>query len=312
MMPAPRSKVVSLDEAVSAVGSGADLTLGGFAHSHQPMGFVRALIRRGATDLSLSAVAECWAAEYLAAAGLLRRARMSNFMLEGFGRCHRFSQGVEEGTIAVEDHSHFGMISRLLAGGLGLPYLPVRAMAGTDILAKPGFEPAHEKSRRVPNPFGEDQITVVSALRPDLAVIHAARADKLGNTQLLGPASVIEEQARAAAQVIVTVEELVDTETIRRRPELTLLPGFMVDAVVPLPYGAHPTGVYGYYDHDQPHLAEYYAASRDDGAVDGYLEAYVYGPRDHWAYLDRLGVSRLLRLRVDPGLGYLLSMHAGR
>ncbi|RZN35775.1 CoA-transferase [Bradyrhizobium sp. Leo121] len=299
------SKLVSLAEAAQSVVSGASLTAGGFAHSHQPLAFTRELIRQGHSRLTLMSVAECWVAEFLAAAGMLEKVYFSNFMFEGYGRCQRFSKAVEAGTIAVEDHSHFGMVSRLMAAGLGLPFMPMKAMAGTDILAVSGFEPAAHKAKRLESPFGNGIVTAVSPLKPDVAIIHAARADRLGNAQLFGTTSVIEEQARAARQVIVTVEEIVDTDVIRRQPELTLLPALMVDMIVHVPYGAHPTGVYGYYDHDAPHLADYYAASRSETDTAAWLDRWVHGLPDHYAYLDALTMSRLLRLRVDPALGYL-------
>jgi acyl CoA:acetate/3-ketoacid CoA transferase alpha subunit len=300
-----KSKLVPLEEAVGAVADGASLTAGGFAHSHQPLAFTRALIRAGRRDLSLMGVAECWVAEFLAAAGMLRRAHFSNFMFEGYGRCRRFSEGVEAGRIEVEDHSHFGMVMRLMAGGLSLPFMPLSSMSGTDILAQPGFEPAAAKSASLASPFGAGAVRVVSPLRPDVAVIHAARADRLGNVQLFGTTSVVEEQARAAGTVIVTVEEIVEIDEIRRQPELTIIPGLMVDMVVHLPYGAHPTGVYRYYDHDPACLADYYAASHSQADTDRWLDRWAHGPADHFAYLDAIGASRLLKLRVDPALGYL-------
>lgn len=299
------SKLVPFEEAVGAVPVGASLTMGGFAHSHQPMAFTRALIRRGIGDLTLMGVAECWVAEFLAAAGMLRRTYMSNFMLEGFGRCYRFSRAVETAAVQVEDHSHFGMILRLVAGGLGIPFLPLRSMTGTDLLETAGFEPPERKWARIPSPFTDEEVTTVSALRPDVAVIHAARADPAGNVQLFGPTSVIEEQVRAARTVIVTVEEIVADGVIRNRPELTLIPSFMIDLLVHLPMGAHPTGVYGYYDHDATHLAAYYAASREDAELQRYLDEWVFGLPEHAAYLQRIGARQLLGLRVDPGLGYL-------
>lgn len=297
-------KLTPLAEAVAAVKDGDAITAGGFAHSHQPMAFIRALIREGRRDLTIIGMAECWVAEFLSAAGLLRRAYMSNFMFEGLGRCRQFSAGVESGAIEVEDHSHYGIVCRFMAAGLGLPFMPLRAMAGTDILETPGFEPPEKKARTLASPFGADAVTVVSPLVPDVAIIHAAQADRRGNTRIFGTTSVIEEQVKAARHVIVTAEEIVETDRFRRAPETTLLPGFMVDAVVHLPFGAHPTGVYGYYDHDAPHLDDYYAASRSPETVAGYLDRFVREPADHWAYLDRVGMSRLMRLRVDPALGY--------
>ena len=299
-------KLVSLQDAISVVRNGMALTAGGFAHSHQPMALTRALIRRGVRGLTIMGVAECWVAEYLAAAGALDRAYFSNFMFEGFGRCRRFSEGIEAGLIATEDHSHFGMVCRFQAAGLGLPFMPMRAMAGTDILNMPGFEDPAMKSRRMDSPFGNGIVTAVSPLKPDVAIIHAARADRDGNVQLFGATSVLEEQARAAAHVIVSVEEIVEPNVIRRQPELTILPSLLVDALVHLPYGAHPTGVYGYYEHDTAHLGDYYVASRMQAATDDYLRCWVFEMADHWQYLDALGISRLLRLNVDPVLGSVM------
>lgn len=305
-MTAPPSKLLSLEDAACRVADGTSLTAGGFAHSHQPMAFVRELIRQGRRDLTLMGVAECWIAEFLAAAGALTRTYFSNFMFEGYGRCRRFSEGVETGRIAVEDHSHFGMVSRLMAAGLGLPFMPMRAMLGTDILAQPGFEAPDRKAQVMRSPFGPETVLAVSPLRPDVAVIHAARADERGNVQLFGTTSVVEEQARAARTVIVTVEEIVSSDEIRREPERTILPGLMVDHVVHAPYGAHPTGVYGYYDHDPDHLRLYYGASGSPEATAAYLAEWVGAPPDLWAYLDRIGMGRLMDLRVDPALGYRL------
>ncbi|MCO5063564.1 MAG: hypothetical protein M9924_04015 [Rhizobiaceae bacterium] len=298
-------KLILLDEALAMVPDGSAITAGGFAHSHQPLGFLRALIAQGRSKLALMGVAECWAAEWLAAAGMLDRCWFSNFMFEGFGRCRRFSEAIEAGELEVEDHSHFGMVMRFVAAGQRLPFMPLLAEAGTDIVAVAGFERPDQKTARLASPFADArQVTVTSPLSPDVAIIHAARADKRGNVQLFGASSVIEEQAAAAKKVIVTVEEIVPGETFARRPEATLLPGLMVDAVVHLPFGAWPTGVYGYYDPDLDFLRSYYEASRDAKSCTAWIEQHLKSPRNHWDWLDRAGVTRLLALRPDPALGY--------
>lgn len=302
-----RGKVLSLSEAVASVPDGANLTFGGFAAYFTPLAFVREMLRQGKRDLEMTSVAECWVADHLAGAGRLKRARFSNFMFEGMGRCYNFSRGVERGEILVEDYSHYAITSRLVAGGLGLPFLPIKSMAGTDLMNKHGFE--QEKARPFACPFTGESVLLVPAVRPDIAVIHAARADRDGNTQLFGNTCVIDEQARAATRVLVTVEEIVDDAVIRRQPELTVLPGFLVDAVVEVPFGAHPTGMYRYYDPDFAFLQDYYAASREEAAFRGYLDAYVFGVADHWAYLRKIGIRRLMALRADPGLG-LARIHA--
>ena len=304
-MKSSTAKLVSLQEAARGIPSGASITAGGFAVSHQPLAFTREMIRNGVRDLTLIGMAECWVAEWLCAVGALSRTYMSNFMLEGFGRCRRFSAAVESGELQVEDHSHFGITARLVAAGLGLPFMPVRSMAGTDILAKPGFEPPEHKYHTLRSPFGGEPVTLLSALRPDFAILHVAKADEIGNVQTFGSAAIVSEQARAAKFVIVTAEEIVTTDEIRRNPESTMIPALMVHQVVHVPYGAHPTGVYGYYDHDAVHLAEYYEASRTDEGARAYFRKYVDDAPDHFAYLDRIGMSRLMALRVDPALGYV-------
>lgn len=298
-------KVICLDQALDMVPDGCTLTAGGFAHSHQPMGFIRALIAQGRSDIALVGVAECWVAEWLAAANILKRTWFSNFMLEGFGRCRRFSEAVESGALAVEDHSHFGILMRLAAAGQRLPFMPLLSQAGTDIVRWGGLAPADQKTAMVTSPFADKRVvSVTSPLSPDVAVIHAARADHNGNIQLFGAASAIDEQAAASRVVIVTVEEIVSGETFARNPGATLLPGLAVDAVVHLPYGAWPTGVYGYYDPDLDFLQDYYQASREASTCDAWVESNLKGPTDHWDWLDRAGVARLLALRCDPVLGY--------
>ena len=301
------SRVVSLAEAVAGVPDGANMTFGGFAAYFTPLAFVREMIRQGKRDIEMTSVAECWVADYLAGAGALKRARFSNFMFEGLGRCHNFSRGVERGDILVEDYSHFAITSRLVAAGLGVPFLPIKPMAGTDLMAKQGFEA--EKGRPFACPFTGESVLLVPAVRPDVAVIHASRADREGNTQLFGYTSVVDEQARAAKRVIVTVEEIVYDPVVREQPELTILPGFLVDAVVEVPFGAHPTGMYRYYDQDFAFLSDYYTASRHEEAFGRHLDEYVFGVPDHWAYLRKLGIRRLMDLRADPGLG-LARKHA--
>lgn len=301
------SKVVSLSEAVASVADGANMTFGGFAAYFTPLAFVREMIRRGKRGIEMTSVAECWVADYLAGAGVLKRARFSNFMFEGLGRCQNFVRAVERGEIEVEDYSHFAITSRLVAAGFGLPFMPVKSMAGTDLMGRRGFEA--EKAWPLACPFTGEPVLLVPAVRPDVAVIHLARSDRDGNSQLFGYTAVVEEQARAAQRVIVTTEEVVEDTVIRAQPELTVLPGFLVDAVVEVPFGAHPTGMYRYYDPDFEFMRDYYAASRDPAAFRAHLEEWVLGPGDHWAYLRKVGLRRLLALRSDPGLG-IARMHA--
>jgi glutaconate CoA-transferase subunit A len=140
---------------------------------------------------------------------------------------------------------------------------------------------------------------------PDVAVVQAQMADAEGNARVLGPRWDNNEAAKAARQVIVVAEELVASQVIRQQPELTLVPGFRVSAVVPLAYGAHPTSLYGWYDYDAGHLGGYVKQTRTQTGFQDYLTEFVLGPGSHPAYLERVGgVEALARLKADPLRGY--------
>ena len=149
------------------------------------------------------------------------------------------------------------------------------------------------------SPYGEGQIAVVPPLQPDVAILHAQRADALGNTQLWGLLGVQKEAAFAAQKVIVVVEEIVDETTIRRDPNRTLIPGLIVDAVVHEPYGAHPSYVQGYYDRDNAFYLAWDGVSRDPDKTAAWLQEWVYDVPDRASYLKKLGSERLTSL--DPG-----------
>lgn len=297
-----RGKLTTLAESVARVSDGAALTFSGFAHSGHPMAYVRELIRQGRSGLQLMAVAECWAAELLVAAGAVASIRMSNLMFEGLGRCYAIAQGAESGRLRIEDHSHLGMALRLAAGGWRMPFLPIRSMTGTEIAARTTFD--QDKISWVTSPFREETVSVVGPLHPDIAVIHVSKSDEAGNCQLPGTRAVIDLQVRAAARVIVTAEEIVPESEIMRAPEQTIVPGLLVDEIIHVPYGGHPTGMYRYYDDDFEHLQEYHSGSKDPAMRKEYIEKYIREPADHFAYLDLIGVRRLMDLRSDPFLGY--------
>jgi acyl CoA:acetate/3-ketoacid CoA transferase alpha subunit len=300
--PQHRGKVIPLPEAADRIPDGAHLTISGFAHSLAPLALVRELILQGKGNFELTSMGDCWAADMLAGAGRLKRARLSNYMFEGFGRCPNFSRAVEGGDVEVDDYSHFAITSRWQAAALGLPSMPVRVMLGTDLVRRKPLD--KEDIAAAPCPLTGEPLLFVRASRPDFALLHASRADAEGNVQVFGTTSTMEEQARAALRVIVTVEEIVPERVIRERPEDTLLPGFLVEAVVHVPYGAHPAGMFRHYDFDREHVEHYVRAAKTAETFRQYLEEYVFGVPDHYAYLRKIGIRRLMELRADPWWGY--------
>jgi len=215
----------------------------------------------------------------------------------GVGSLHCVRRAVERGVphrVELEEYSHYGMVGRYVAGATGLPFFPLRSYVGSDL---PAVNP---DIRFVDSPYGGEKVAVVPPLRPDLAILHAQRADLSGNTQLWGLLGVQKEVAFAARRLIVVVEEIVPEEAIRSDPNRTLIPGLLVDAVVHEPYGAHPSYVQGYYDRDNAFYLEWDRLSRDEGRTLEWLDEWVHGVPDRAAYLRKLGPERLEALRPGP------------
>ncbi|HEX7937570.1 MAG TPA: CoA-transferase, partial [Gemmatimonadaceae bacterium] len=197
--------------------------------------------------------------------------------------------------LLIEEYSHFGMVGRFAAGAADLPFWPLRNYTDTDL---PG---ANANIRSVTCPFTGEKLAAVPALTPGVTIVHAQRADRLGNAQIWGVLGVQKEAAFAAEKVIVVVEEIVDESVIRSDPNRTVIPGFIVDAVVHEPWGAHPSNAQGYYDRDNDFYLAWEAISRDPVALTNYLDAFVYGVPDRAAYVKKLPELRD-RLTAKPAM----------
>ena len=198
---------------------------------------------------------------------------------------------VETGKVALEEWSHLAFGLRFRAAGMGVPFLPALTMLGSDLMGVGGMKtiagPVH----------GRDAGRRARAV-PRRGAAARSRADRFGNCQIDGYPHMDADMARAATTVIVTTEELVTEEEIRRRPDRTVIPGFLVDALVLAPFGAYPHEVWGRYHADFDHFAEYTADIDARGvttAVADYLAKYVHAPATFEDYLDLFGGERLKR-----------------
>jgi hypothetical protein len=211
--------------------------------------------------------------------------------MEQFGLCQQYRKAVERGQIKVEELSETLLNARLGAGARNLPFLPTRGAIGTDLIAQ---NPRNLKL--IEDPFGGFPVLACRAMVPDVALIHAHRADCYGNVQseptILWPDIGI--MPKAAKHVIVTAEKIVDTEVLRRNPDRTVLPGFIVDAVVEVPYGAHPTSFFPYYSYDSDFHRAWADAARDDEKTASFIDRYVRTPATQQEYLDAVGGAELL------------------
>ncbi len=289
-------KRLSMKEAVAAyVRDGISLAVEGFTSSicfaagHE-------IIRQGRRDLTLIRMTPDLIYDQMVAAGVTRKLIFSYLGNPGVGPLHCVRRAIERGIpqpLEIEEYSHYGMVGRYIAGASNLPFFPLRSYTGTDMPA------ANPLIRTVDSPYGDGPIAVVPPLKPDVAILHAQRADVEGNTHLWGLLGSQKEVAFAADKVIVVAEEIVEQEVIRSDPNRTLIPGLIVDAVVHEPYGAHPSYAQGYYDRDNDFYIEWDAISRDEARTQAWLKEWVYDIPDRKAYLAKLGPDRLHTLK--PG-----------
>lgn len=287
------NKLLSMHEAVARfVHDGDTVAIEGFtacicfAAAHE-------IIRQGRRDLTLCRMTPDLIYDQMIAAGCARKMIFSYLGNPGVGSLHCIRRAVEKGipqAIELEEYSHFGMVGRYLAGAYRLPFFPLRSYLGSDL---PKVNP---HIRFVESPYGDGPIAVVPPLNPDVAIVHAQRADQEGNTQLWGLLGVQKEAAFAARHVIVVVEEIVDEAVIRADPNRTIITGLVVNAVVHEPYGAHPSYAQGYYDRDNEFYLRWDEISRDETATQAWLEEWVHRVQDRAEYVTKMGQETWERL----------------
>lgn len=301
------TKLCSLSEAVDRyVSDGDSVAIEGFtaficfAAGHE-------IIRQGISNLTLCRLTPDLIYDQMIAAGVADKLIFSYLGNPGVGSLHCIRRAVEKGIprpIEIEEYSHYGMVGRYIAGASNLPFYPLRSYIGSDLPA------ANEKIKFITDPYGEDKVAVVPPLNPDVAILHAQRADVGGNTQLWGLVGIHKEVAFAAKKLIVIVEEIVDEQIIRRDPNRTIIPGIIVDAVVHEPYGAHPSYVQGYYDRDNNFYLNWDQVSRDQEATETWLREWVYDVPDRSSYLKKIDPIHLNSLL--PGDMRANSINYGR
>ena len=298
------TKVTTLAEAVASIPSGAHLALSGFAITRCTMAFAREVIRQGIRGLTISQCVGAMDADLLVGGGAVERLIYGGGSLDRFGRLACVNRGIEDGSLVVEEYSSLSIAFRYLAGSLGLPFIPIRSLRGSDLMRQIE-ERTGSDIATVTDPFTGQSWPVLKPLLPDVAVVQVQVADTEGNAWIMGPRWDNTEQVRASQRTIVIAERVVSPDAIRQDPERTIIPGMLVSHVVELPFAAHPTSVYREYDYDAEQIESYVEASRSPEAFQNYLDQYVYGVKDHWDYLEKVGGERRLNsLRADPILGY--------
>ncbi|MGA7855710.1 MAG: CoA-transferase [Candidatus Acidiferrales bacterium] len=287
---------MSIRDAVARhVPSGSMVLLGAQLEQMIPFAAGHELIRQSRRDLTLVGPISDILFDQMIGAGCVSRvmAAWVGNVSAGVGYC--FRRAVERSVprrLEVVDYSNFTIAMALHAGALGVPFLPTYATLGSDLLKKNG------NLREFSSPVSEEKLVAVRALRPDVAILHVQRADAQGNAHIWGSLGVAVDGARAARKIIVVAEEIVEPQVIASDPNRTLVPGFLVAAVVHEPGGAHPSPVQGYYGRDHAYFSQYHEQTRRLEDFEEWLAQWVVQVSDRQQYRKLLGAERLESLAV--------------
>jgi glutaconate CoA-transferase, subunit A len=294
------SKVTTLGDAVAdLVRDGDTVAIEGFTHlicfaaGHE-------IIRQRKRDLTLARMTPDVIYDQMVAGGVASKLIFSWLGNPGVGSLHAIRRRIEDedpAPLEIEEYSHFGMVCRYVAGASNLPFFPIRSYFESDI---PKVNP---QIRPMTSPYdGATEVYVVPPLRPDVAIVHAQRADAAGDAQIWGLLGCQKEVAFAADKVIVVVEEVVEESTIRSDPNRTVIPVFIVDAVVEEPFACHPSFAQGYYDRDNAFYLAWDRIARDPETLDAWLQEWVHGLASHAEYREKWGDAHWDALRPGHAL----------
>lgn len=307
------TKVMTMKDAVARhVDRGDFLFIGGYV-CRTPFAAIHEIIRQNKSELTLTRSNAADDFDMMIGAGVVKRF-IGTFLSLGFfglGRC--FRRSLEHGiphAIELEEYTNLSLPMMLMAGSMGMPFVPVKDMAGSDLMNVKSFM-GEDKYKVIPSPFDGSLTVVVPALHPDVAIIHVQQADEFGNAQVWGIAGDCKVGANAAKKVIVSCERIVSRDVIGKDPSRTIVPDFKVVAVVEEPFGAHPGYTPGFYDVDFSFAHLYQQASNTTDGFQRFLDEWVFGVEDRTQYtqhyIERFGYERFRTLQAAFDYGYPVS-----
>lgn len=307
-------KVLSLREAISTIADGSSVALGLQLEQAIPFAAGHEIMRQRKRDLRLIGPISDILFDQIIGANPSEERRVKDVVAAWVGNVmmgsgYNFRRAVEsspwakyEGDPGAADRpdgfrvfnmTNFSIALALQAGAMGVPFLPARTAMGSDTIKNNHF------FYQIMSPFQpQETLLAVRAIQPDVTIVHVQRADEEGNAHSWGNYGVMIEGVRAAKKVIVTCEEIVSREMIASDPNRTMIPGFLVSAVVECPLGSHPSPLQGYYRRDDAAFANYHEESKTPEAFAKWAEAWVYGVRDRGEYVAKLGAERVAALRT--------------
>lgn len=283
-------KLVSLSEAVSLIKNGDLLGIGGMSLYRRPMTLTREIIRQKIRDLGILSFIAGLPSDMLIGAHCASRIRSCYVGFEMFGLAPNYRRAAENGELEIIEETEITIVLGLKATLLQVPHLPTRGIRCTDVMK------VRKDLKEYTCPLSGETLVALPPIKPDVSIIHVSMADRMGNAHIDGAVWLDEDLAKASGKVIISAEKIVETEEIIRTPSRANIPHFMVDAVVRAPYGAHPTSCFPFYTYDAYHIRKYLEASNNSNGFSEYLNTYVYQPKTHEEYLDRVGASTLSKI----------------
>lgn len=256
-----------------------------------PVSLTRALLRSGKKDFRIAGQG-VYELDLLFAADLVREIDFTYIGLEVYGVSQLLRRRVESGSVKkIVEWSNAALTWRFKAASMGVPFVPTRCMLGTDTLKK-------SSAKVIECPFTGIKVALLPALVMDVGFIHVNRADIYGNCQIDGISGFAFEMARACKRLIISTEKIVSNEEIRKHPDRTIIPYYLVDAVVHAPFGSWPGEMTGMYERDELHYRMFIDSQINPESTNAYLKEWVIDLPDHQSLLDKIGSKRLKEISL--------------
>ncbi|HOP51030.1 MAG TPA: CoA-transferase [Ignavibacteriales bacterium] len=274
------------------VQDGTYIAVGGFGGVRIPTAILHEIVRQRKKNLGFSGHVATHDCQILAAGECYNRVDIAYVVgLEARGLSKNSRRVFESGKLKITEWSNAALSWRYKAAAMGLPFLPTRTMLGTDTYK-------YSAAKEITCPFTGKKLAALPALYPDVAFIHVHRCDIYGNAQIDGIIVADDDIAKAAKHVIITTEKIISNDEIRREPNRTIIPYWLVDAVIEIPYGSYPGNMPGEYYSDEEHLMEWLNAEQDPEKFKEFLDKYIYNTKDFYEYLQlNGGIEKMIKLR---------------
>ena len=289
----PEAKLLSLSEAIDRfVPDGCSLAMGLAQETLIPFAAGHELIRQNKKDLTLiGPISDILFDQIIGGAGVVkvRAAWVGNVIT---GSCYNFRRAVESGALEVEDHSNLTLAMALRAGAMGVSFMPAKTALGSDLFR------TNNSLKIMTCPFSGDKLTAVAAINPDVAIVHLQRADKFGNAHAWGNLGITRDACLASKHIVITAEEIVETDVIQRDPNRVITPGFRVSAVVHAPWGGHPSPVPGHYNRDHQGFIDYRNRSKTPADFGAWKKSWVDNVHSWKDYFNLVGKQRMDDLSI--------------